>query len=156
MSSSANGRFPANCHNQLEPCRAGAALAEQSAAVGCLCIHYSFSHCCSKPLMLKGTKSLSANLAVSSGFACCSCPYNSLSAAMQAYPHLEEAVEGHAGHLTAFPRAQALQQTVVLIVTDMSAPDLSGASPQMTQLHITTVDHLLVSEDCSDLSPCHV
>ena len=66
-------------------------------------------------------------------------------AGMQANPRLQEAAQLYGGCLSSQSEPNVSDQTVVLVVEDMQAPDLTAISHKMTSLHITTVDHLLVS-----------
>lgn len=66
----------------------------------------------------------------------------------QANPRLQEAAQLYGGCLSSPSELNVPGRTVVLVVADMQDPDLSAAPPKMTDLHVTSVDHLLVSQLC--------
>lgn len=64
---------------------------------------------------------------------------------LQERPRLEAAVQLHGGTISPSSQQESGDKSRVLIVTDMQKADLASAPPNATNLHITTVDHVLVS-----------
>lgn len=61
---------------------------------------------------------------------------------MQATPKLEAAVHLHGGTIG---QQNTGSRCCVLVATDVQKADLSSVPPNMANLHITTLDHMLVS-----------
>lgn len=70
---------------------------------------------------------------------------------LQVSPRLEAAVQVHGGMIRSSSQQDSRDKCYVLVVTDMQKADLGSAPPNMTNLHITTVDHVLVSPLCGPL-----
>jgi len=67
----------------------------------------------------------------------------------QAGAHFEEAVKLYGGSISSQAAASSTGTTTVLVTTDLQKPDLSRVPPDINELHLTTVDHVLVSLFCT-------
>ena len=67
---------------------------------------------------------------------------------LQEHPKLEAAVRLHGGMVCSSSQRDAADRSCTLIVTDVQKADLGSAALDVTNLHITTVDHILVSAMC--------
>ncbi|KAL3156661.1 hypothetical protein ABBQ38_000943 [Trebouxia sp. C0009 RCD-2024] len=67
-------------------------------------------------------------------------------------PRLEAAVQLHGGMICSSSQRDTGDRSCVLIVTDMQREDLGCVLPKVTNLHITTVDHILEAMLRSDTS----
>lgn len=70
---------------------------------------------------------------------------------MQAHPKLEAAVHLHGGTIS---QQNTGSRCCVLVATDMQKAYLSSVPPNTANLHITTVDHMLVSRLRDVLRTC--
>lgn len=73
---------------------------------------------------------------------------------LQESPRLEAAVQLHGGMICSSSQRDAGDRSYVLIITDMQREDLGSVPPNVPNLHITTVDHILVSPTCYAFRAC--